>query len=76
MRKSDMDYKSAHRRYRDIAGHQYEQPVQKKSYLRNGTWHLLSDTALIAVVDSAGGVNFGDSLRAVLEVAATRKRRA
>lgn len=72
-----MDYKAAHRRYKDTAGDQYRKPSKASSYQRNDAWHLLGESGgLLAVVHPDGSLNFGDSLRAVLEIAATRKRRA
>lgn len=70
-----MKYTEACKQYRTASGTGYQVPDKAASYLRNSTWHLLSESgSLLAVVFPDGTVRHGQTLRAIMEQAAHRRR--
>ena len=60
-----MDLKTAIKHYRDASGPDFQKPDKAKSYTRNDTWHLLSESGgLLAVVFTDGAVTHGPALNA------------
>ena len=74
-RGNTVKFTDARKSYRAASGTDYQVPDKAASYLRNAVWHLLDKSgALLAVVHPDGTVRHGQTLRAIMEQAAHRRR--